>query len=309
MKESNSRVFWGYFFIAPNFAGFMFFTLLPVLAAIGLAFCEWDILTEPKFVGLQNFSALLGFHSGDGGGRVPNDPFFWKYLYNTVFMMMGLPISIVGSLFLAVLMTQKIKGVVVFRTIYFLPTICSGVALCFLWKWLYSTDMGLINVLIAKAGALAGLELKGPAWLTSPDWAKPALIIMALWTAVGGTNMILYMAALTGVPKDLYEAADIDGAGPWHKFWHITWPMVSPTTFFIFVMAVISGFQGGFMQAYTMTEGGPAGATTTLEYYIYTQAYQNFNMGYASAIAMVLFAIIIVITLFNWKYGGSRVHY
>ncbi len=308
MNERSTNRFWGYGFIAPNFVGFLVFTLLPVLAAVVLSFCAWDILTPPKFVGFQNFIELLGFHREEGQ-LLANDPFFWKYLYNTLFMMMGIPFSIIGALLLAVLMTQKIKGRIVFRTIYFLPTISSGVAVCFLWKWLYSTDMGLINLIIAEIGGWLHLDLRGPAWLTSPGWAKPALIFMGLWTAVGGTNMILYMAALTGVPRDLYEAAEIDGAGAWHKFWKITWPMVSPTTFFIFIMAVIAGFQGGFMQAYTMTKGGPAGATTTLEYYIYTQAYESFNMGYASAVAMVLFSIIIVISLVNWKYGGRRVHY
>ncbi len=308
MKQSRHEALCGYLFILPNFIGFLLFTSLPVLAALFISLCDWDLLTPPKFVGFQNYARLLGYHAVEGV-RHANDPLMWKYLGNTLFFMLGIPLNILGALFLAMLMTRKIRGVVVYRTLFFLPTISAGVALCFLWKWLYSTDLGLINVGIARFGRLFGLSLQGPAWLTSTTWAKPALMAMTFWGAIGGTNMILYMAALSGVPKHLYEAAELDGAGGWQKFRHITWPMVSPTTFFISIMSVIGGFQGGFMQAYTMTEGGPAGATTTIELYIYRMAYEAFHMGYASAIAWVLFVIVLAITLLNWKYGGRRVTY
>lgn len=309
IKGSTREALWGLLFLLPNLCGFLLFTSLPVLAALLLAFCEWDILTPPKWVGLRNFQELLLTHVGEDGKRYANDPLFWKYLYNTVFLMMAIPVNMLGSLLLATLMVKKIRGVVVFRTIFFLPTISAGVALCFLWKWLYASDLGLINMGISWVGDLLGFSWKGPQWLTSITWAKPALMLMGFWTALGGTNMILYMAALTNVPEQLYEAAEIDGAGKWSQFWRITVPMVSPTTFFILIMAIIGGFQGGFMQAYTMTAGGPAGSTTTIELYIYRTAYENFQMGYASAIACVLFVIILCITLVNWIYGGRRVNY
>ncbi|MCK4271387.1 sugar ABC transporter permease, partial [bacterium] len=164
-------------------------------------------------------------------------------------------------------------------------------------------DFGLFNTFLANIG------IKGPDWLSSITWAKPALIIMGLWGAIGGYNMILYLAALKGVPPELYEAADIDGASRWQKFRHVTWPMITPTTFFIFIMAVIGGFQGYFMAAYIMTGGGPAGATTTMSYYIYNNAFQWFKMGYAASIAWFLFILVFIATLINWKYGGKLVHY
>ena len=173
-----------------------------------------------------------------------------------------------------------------------------------LWSWLYAPDVGLINQLIYK---LTGL--KGPPWLVHTAWAKPALILMGLWTGMGGRSMLLYLAGLQTIDPGLYEAAEIDGAGAWGKFRHVTWPMLGPTTFFIFIMGVIDGFQMGFQQAYVMTGGGPAGSTTTLSYYIFTEAFVELNMGYASAVAWFLFLLVLVVTLANWKFGGKLVHY
>jgi multiple sugar transport system permease protein len=218
--------------------------------------------------------------------------------------MMGIPIGMALSLALAVLVNQRLRGTVFFRSVFFLPSVCSGVALLMLWSWLYNPEFGLINQSIR---ALTGSE--GPPWLTHTAWAKPALIIMGLWTNMGGRNMLLYLAALQGIDPTLYEAADIDGAGAWAKFRRITWPMLSPTTFFIFIMSVIGGFQTGFEQAYVMTKGGPAGSTTTLSYYIFTEAFVELNMGYASAIAWFLFLLVFLVTLINWKFGGRLVHY
>jgi multiple sugar transport system permease protein len=146
-------------------------------------------------------------------------------------------------------------------------------------------------------------------WLTSIAWAKPSLMIMGLWIMIGGYNMILFMAALQGVPRELYEASEIDGANPWHKFWNITWPMISPTTFFVTVMAIIGGFQGGFMQAYIMTGGGPDRSTTTLEYLIYNHLYSWQHVGYAASIAWFVFIVVFAITVFNWRFGGKLVQY
>ena len=292
-------------FILPNFAGFLVFTSLPVLASLGLAFVDWDLITKPHFAAFKNFSQLLLFHH-EAGALVPNDPDFWKFLGNTGFLMLGIPLNMAASLALALIMNKKLKGIVIFRTVYFLPSICSGVAIYMLWQWIYNPDFGLLNTLINK---ISFGTVNGPHWLTSTKWAKPALILMGIWTEMGGYNMILYLAGLQGIPRDLYEAAEIDGANSWQKFRNITWPMLTPTTFFIFVMSMIGGFQGGFQQAYIMTGGGPAGSTTTIEYYIFNNVYVWQHMGYAAAIAWVLFAVIFVVNIATWRFGGRVVHY
>jgi multiple sugar transport system permease protein len=281
----------GCLFLLPNLLGFLVFTMIPVLASLALSFFNWDLFTPPKFVGFHNFSALM------------KDRAFWYYGFNTVFLMLAIPANMMGALFLAVVMNQKLRGIVVFRTIYFLPTIVAGVGTYLLWRWIFNPDYGLINTMLRAVG------IEGPKWLQSIAWAKPALMLMGFWTAVGGNNMILYLAALQGVSPELYEAADIDGANKWQKFWRITWPMVGPTTFFILTMSLIGGFQGGFEQAMVMTGGGPAGATTTISYYIYNHAFLWNHMGYASAIAWVLFAVVFLGTLLNWRFGGHVVHY
>lgn len=295
-------------FIFPNFLGFLVFTLIPVILSLGLSFVKWDMLSPPKFVGLLNFINLLGFHR-ESAGLIPNDPLFWKCIGNTLFLMMIIPLEMIAALLLAVAMNQKIRNITLFRTIYFLPTITNGVAICLLWAWIYNYDFGLLNTLIIKLGKFVGLSFNGIPWLTSVRWAKPSLMLMGLWIMMGGYNMILFMAALQGVPRQLYEAADIDGAGSWHKFWHVTWPMISPTTFFIAVMAIIGGFQGGFMQAYIMTGGGPDRSTTTLEYLIYNHLYNWQHVGYAASIAWFVFIIVFLVTIFNWRFGGRFVHY
>ena len=206
-------------------------------------------------------------------------------------------------------MNQKIKGIVIFRATYFLPTICSGVAIFVLWMQIYNADYGYFNLMINKIGEVLHLNLRGPNWLTDETWAKPALIIMGTWQQIGGPNMILYLAGLQGIPSQLYEAASMDGANAWQKFWAVTWPMISPTTFFIVVMGIIGGFQSGFDAAYVMTGGGPNGSTTTIMYYIYNNAFVWQNMGYAAAISWFLFVIIFVLTMLNLKMQGKTVHY
>jgi len=181
------------------------------------------------------------------------------------------------------------------------PTICHPVAVCLLWRWIYNAEYGLLNGFLYRLGVH-----DAPAWLNDPHWAKPALIIMTLWAAVGGYNCILYLAGLQNIPLELYEAAEMDGAGWWHRLRYITWPMLAPTTFFIFVMSVIAGFQGSFTQVYILTKGGPAGATTTLIYYIYQNAFNWFKMGYAAAIAWILFVVIFTATMLNWRLGNRQ---
>ncbi len=297
MKSSEKEALVGYLFILPNFAGFALFTLVPVVLSFALSFVSWDMLSPPKMIGFANFIGLA------------TDPLFWKCLGNTLYLMLIIPVQIMASLALALVVNHKIKGISLFKAIFFLPTITNGVAICLLWAWLYNYDFGLLNSLIIKLGAILGVRLQGVPWLTSVTWAKPSLMMMGLWVAMGGYNMILFLAALKGVPRELYEAAEIDGAGSWEKFWGITWPMISPTTFFVAVMSIIGGFQGGFMQAYIMTGGGPDRSTTTLEYLIYNHLYSWQHVGYAASIAWFVFIMVFVVTIINWRFGGKLVQY
>jgi multiple sugar transport system permease protein len=277
-------------------------------------------------------AAIVGLLILTGGGYVYwsrlirpewNDPLFWQAFWNSfVLMTWGVGGRIVLCLAMAMMLNQRLREILVYRTIYFLPTVSSAIALYILWQALYHPDVGVINrsilqmrdgfnALVAWLGGPAQwITVRPPNWLGDPTTAKPAFILMGWWQQVGGLTMLLYLAALQGIPEQLYEAADIDGATAWRKFRHITWPMISPTTFFIFIMGVVRGFQGGFQQAYIMTRGGPAGSTTTIDYFIYNEAFfQNQEMGYASAAAWVLFSVILVLTLINWRYGQRRVHY
>ena len=290
-------------FLIPNLLGFFAFTLLPVLFAFGLSFFRWDLFNPAHFAGLQNFIDLLGWHTEDGQ-RCANDPEFWKYLGNTLFLLLGIPVNMAAALFLAVLLNQKLRGRVLFRTIFYLPSVCAGVGIMLLWLWIYNPEFGPLNRLLFLAG------IEGPDWLKSYHWAKPSLMLMGLWTAMGGANMIIFLAGLQRVPPELYEAAQIDGAGAWQRFRHITWPVLTPTTFFIFITSVIAGFQGDFDSVYVMTRGGPDGATTNVSYYIFNHSFQWFNMGYAATIAMVLFALVLALTVLFWRFGQEKgVHY
>lgn len=285
-----------FWFLLPNLLGFALFTVWPLLASFVLAFTSWDLLTAPRWVGWSNFIRLLGFHH-DGTGWAANDPAFWQYLGNTLFLMLNLPVNLLGSLFLALLLNQKLRGTYFYRLIYFLPSVLAGVPIYYLWRWIYNPNHGLLNSLLARVG------IDGPDWLGSALWAKPALMLMGSWMAIGGSGMILYLAALQGVPKELHEAAELDGANAWQRFRHITWPAVMPVTFFILTMGIIYGLQSGLDYAYVMTGGGPNGATTTLGFYLYQKAYLRFEMGYASALAWVLFTLVLGLTLLHWRRG------
>lgn len=311
-------------FILPNFLGFAIFTAGPVIFSLIVSFSNWNLqhTTPFQWIGLKNFGQLL------------RDADFWLYFVNTGYLMLGIPFAIAGSLMAALLLNQKLRGIVVYRTLFYLPSITSGVALMILWKALYNPDFGPINCMIEWVvntthlndllKALGGSSIHAPQWLLSTrnllgidveqvqlvagQWglgARDALIIMGIWIAIGGNNMLLYLAALSNVPQDLYEAASLDGAGRWASFWNVTWPQLAPTTFFIVVMSFIGGLQGGFDAARVMTQGGPAGTTTTLAYHIYLKAFQEFQIGYASAISWVLFVIIAGVTIVNWKFGSK----
>lgn len=297
-RNRHDRGAW--LFLLPNALGFLTFTLLPVLAAFLLSFTRWDAVESWRGihrVGLENYGSILGF-TRTGQGLRAADPQFWSTMYNTVFLMLGIPLGMALSFFTALLMNQRLRGITLYRVIYFLPTVCSAVAVAMVWRWIYDADWGLLNQSLRLLGVA-----HPPEWLKDPSWAKPALILMGLWMGIGGYNCVLYLAGLQNIPPELYEAAGMDGANWWDKIRHVTWPMLAPTTFFILVMSVIAGFQGYFVAIHILTRGGPAGATTNLLYYIYQSAFDQQRMGYACALAMILFAIIFVCTVLNWKYG------
>lgn len=290
-------------FLGPNLLGFLAFTLIPIAASLLLAFCSWDLFNAPRFVGLDNFRSLIGIRFSDPGGLEAVNPRFWYYIGNTLFLMLGLPVAMAGSLGLALLLNRHLFGRNIFRLIYFLPSVVGGVGVFLLWRWIFQPDYGLINAALWKIG------IDGPRWLESSLWAKPALMLMSFWGAVGGMNVVLYLAALQNISPELYEAAEVDGAPGWSQFLHITLPMVSPTSFFILMMGVIQGFQGGFDAAYVMTRGGPSGSTTTLSYYIYETGFQFFYMGRASAASWILFVMVLIMSAINWKIAQRKVHY
>jgi multiple sugar transport system permease protein len=266
-----------------------------------LSFCEYDVLHPVRFVGLDNYTAL------------PSDRLFWKSLVNTLWMVGAVPLGMAVGLGVALLLNMNVRGQRFYRTIYYLPAIVPIVASSVLWIWLLQPQFGLVNVTLqvlhvpqAINAALGAVGLSGhwraepPMWLQDPAWAKPALILMGLWGA--GAGMIIWLAGLKGIPRELYEAAEIDGAGVLSRFRHITLPMLSPYIFFNLVMGVIGAFQI-FTNAYIMTngEGGPVDATLFYVFALFNHAFRYFRMGYASALAWVLFVIILVLTMINWR--------
>ncbi|MBO0461620.1 MULTISPECIES: carbohydrate ABC transporter permease [Enterococcus] len=282
LKRKNTLIAWS--FIAPNFIGFLIFTLVPVVFSLVLAFMKWDSFSTPEFVGLQNFTRML------------SDDTFWISLKNTFLYTIGVvPLTLVCSLGLAILLNQKIRGVKFFRTAFFFPYVTSLVAIAVVWSMLFHPTMGPINQFLRVF-----IE-NPPGWLSSSDWALTAIIIVSVWRGMG-YYMILYLAGLQGISKELYEAAAMDGANKWKQFRHITVPALRPTTFFVTIMLVINCFKI-FDLVQVMTDGGPGRATNVLVYQVYSEAFVKFNFGYASAIAMVLFVIVLVITVIQFKWN------
>jgi multiple sugar transport system permease protein len=279
-----------YLCISPWLLGFLLFVLWPMVASLVLSFTRWDLLSPVKFVGLRNYQKMLG------GDALVAQALQVTAVYTSVYV----PIDLVGGLVLALLMNQKLRFVNVFRTIYYLPSVLPAVAFVVLWMWILHPDVGLINTVLAYVG------IQGPRWLADPDWALPALLMMSLWGL--GRSMVIYLASLKGIPRHLYEAAAIDGAGAWQSFWRITLPMLTPTIFFNLVLSVISTFQT-FTSAFVATDGGPLDATLFYVLYIFRQAFQFFNMGYASALAWVLFLVILALTLLIVRSSGRWVYY
>jgi multiple sugar transport system permease protein len=253
--------------------------------------CRYDVLRIPQFIGLGNYRELT-----------MEDPYFWKSIWNTFFYtFLRTPLAIIGSLLLAVLVNNAVKGIRFFRTIYFIPSIITGVVLSSIWLWMLNPQYGLINSLLAFFG------IQGPLWLQSPEWSKPSIIIMSLWS-IGGGRMLVFLAALQGIPQQMYEVVDLDGGGWWQKFRHVTIPMVSPVIFLWTVLEIIFSFQV-FTEAYVMTKGGPLNSTLFYNLYLYYKAFDDFSMGYASALAWLLLVFILIVTLIQFKVGQKLVYY
>jgi len=279
----------GYLYILPWLIGFFVLTLGPFIAAFVISLHSWDMLTPMKFIGLNNYQTLL------------KDPLFWKSLRITlIFALVGLPLQLALALLLAVLVNGKNRINLAYRAIFFLPSVSSGVATAILWRWMLNPEFGLINVGIRAVG------VPPPPWLSSQGWALPAVIFMSLWGV--GSTMLIYLAGLQSIPDQLYESAAIDGANLWAKFRYITLPMMSSTIFFTFIIGVINTFQI-FTQVYVLTNGGPNNATLFYVLYMYQRSFQAFKMGYASALAWVLFLLVLVITLIQFKLAGRWVYY
>lgn len=279
-------------FLSPSFVGFVVFVFGAVLVSLGLSFFEWDMLTKPNFVGLKNFTELIF-----------EDRTFHLVFRNTLWFVLGtVPTRVLLGLAFALVLVRNIPGRTFFRAAIFLPVIIPTVAAAMVWRWIFNADFGLLNDFLYQIG-VSNL----PRWLSQPKWALTAIVILSVWKDVGFST-VLFMAGLQGIPSTVYEAAKLDGANSWRIFLHITLPLLSPTTFFVIVINVISSFQV-FDQAYVLTGGGPGNATNTIVYYIYNNAFQWFRMGYAAAVAWLLFAVIFIATFIQFKYQKRWVYY
>jgi ABC-type sugar transport system permease subunit len=284
-----------YLFILPAMIILLVFAFFPVIFSVVTSFMKWNLPYQPSWIGLDNYQYLF------------QNPIGWaifrRALANTLYFAAGaVPLNMIISLVIALFLNQRLRGVGLFRTAYFLPTITSTVAVSVVWMWLYHpSNYGLFNTVLLKLG------LPVQRWLRDPVLAMPALIAMGIWHGMG-YNIIIFLAGLQGIPAQLYEAAKIDGAGSWAQFRKITWPLLSPTTFYVLVIGVINAMQA-FSQMHVMTQGGPLGRTTTIVYYLYQLAFENFSMGRASAVACILFVLLLVLTLIQFRVMGARVHY
>ena len=288
----------GYLFISPWILGMVLFALGPILASFGLAFTRWNLFTEPEYVGWANFQKLA------------HDPLFYKSVFNTIYYtIFAVPLGLVLALGLAMLVNHRLRGVNFFRTAFFLPNVVAGIAMLLLWKWLFDPNFGLINLFLDWTGLMAALEWIGigrPQWISSRAGAMPGLVFMSIW-GLGG-SMMIFLAGLQNIPRELIEAAELDGAGPWKRFRYVTVPLLTPTIFFLTMVGVIGSLQV-FNQAYVMTQGGPAHATLFYVLYLFQTAFERFQMGYACAMALVLFIITLIVSLIQLAMGKKWVHY
>ena len=279
---------WALILLLPSFLGFLIFLLIPIVASLFLSFTEWDLVSQMRWVGVANYVELA------------KDKVFLKSLWNTVyFTVANVPVVIVLPLLLAVALNQKIRFTRVYRSVFFLPVIGSMIAVGLVWRWFYNPQFGLFNYILGMLG------VKGPSWLSSMTWSMPAVIIVAIWKG-SGFNMLVFLAGLQGIPDSYYEAADVDGANWFSKLLHITVPLLSTATLFNVIISVINSFQV-FDLIYVMTGGGPGRATSVLVYYLYQNAFGYFRMGYASAMAYVLFFMVLFFTIIQLSLQRTRI--
>ena len=289
-RHSLRSILEGYACISPWLFGFLTLTLGPFIASFAMSFTKWPILASPTFIGLHNYERLLFI-----------DKRFGISLYNTAYYtFFSVPLGLVLAFFIAILLNQKVRGMPLYRTLFYVPSVTSGVATAILWAGLFDARFGLINL------ALSAIGIKGPLWFGSRMWAKPALIFMSLWY-VGGA-VVVFLAGLQGIPQHLYEAAEVDGAGAWARLRHVTVPMMTPTVFFNLVMGIIGSFQV-FTTAYVMTNGGPADSTLFVILYLYRNAFTYFQMGYASAMAWIFFFVVLIFTAIQLATSRRWVYY
>jgi multiple sugar transport system permease protein len=283
------RTLMGYIFISPFILGVLVWVVIPASTALWLVFQDWNLISSPSYSGLDNIVRLGG------------DKLFWQALkVTTIYTLASVPLGLLLSFIMALLINQKMRGIALFRTIYYLPSIVPAVANAVLWAWIFNSEFGLMNVMLRYVG------LPKIHWLEEPEWALPALILMSLW-GVGGA-MIIFLAGLQGIPEVLYEAAKIDGAGRLAQLRHITIPLMSPTIFFNLVIGIINSFQV-FTAAILITDGGPQNATMFFVLYLYRVSFRFLEMGYAATLSWVLFFILMLLTLLIFKTVGRQVYY
>jgi multiple sugar transport system permease protein len=283
---------YGYLFLLPWLIGFFGLFLGPGLASLGFSFTQYDVLSPPKFIGLGNYVKMF-----------TDDDLFWPSLGRTFYYAaLGVPLGVFSSMCLAILLNTKVRGITVFRTLFFMPSLVPLVASAVLWTWLLNGDFGILNQ------GLRAIGLDPPGWFSDRKWAIPSLIMMGLWQGAGGTRMIIFLAGLQGVPDELYDAASIDGAGAWRRIRHITIPLLTPTIFFNLVLGMIGALQT-FAAAFVATQGGPGFATWFFGLHIWKQAFDYFNMGYGAALAWFFAIIIITLTVLQQRLSERWVFY
>ncbi len=291
-KLARREALWFYAFISPWLIGFLIFTLYPIIASAYFSLTIYDIVRAPRWTGLGNYAELV------------HDKLFWQSLKVTFYYtFLAVPLTTVAALSLAQLLNQRVPFLGVFRTVYYLPSIVTGVAVALLWQWILNPEFGLVNYLL-----YAVFRIHGPGWFYDKAWAIPSYVLMSLWGL--GAPLIIYLAALQNVPTELYEAAELDGAGPWKRFRHITIPMISPVILFNVIVGIIGSFQV-FTQIYVITQGrgGPHYASLVYVLYLFQNAFRNFRMGYASAQAWILFWVIFGLTILALRVSRSHVYY
>lgn len=292
-KVGLKRNLEGYLFISPWLFGFFVLTGGPLLFSLYVSFTNYNITSRQDWIGFSNYYEMFF-----------QDPVFWTSVYNTLFyVLIGVPFSAVAASTVSALLSQKVWGGSFFRMLFYMPTVLAGVAMYMLWMQILGPQTGLVNNVLSFFG------IEGPAWLTDPAWTKPSLILMRLWGI--GTSMLLYLSAIHSVPKQLYEAAEIDGAGRLRRFFKITLPMITPIIFFDVITTMIGAFQV-FQEAYVMSQDGLGGPASSLLFYnlhLFNEGFVNYRMGYASAMAWFLFVIVMIITLINMKASKHWVHY